>query len=120
AFHRERADGAAGEFDSRAGAARRADAADDREHDVLRRHAAPERALDVDAHVLHLLRHKALRGEYVLDLGSADAVREAREGAVRAGVRITADDGHAGERRALLRPDDVHDALALVEIREID
>ena len=42
------------------------------------------------------------------------------ERAVRAGVRVAADDRHAGQRRALLRPDHVHDALALVEVREID
>ena len=44
----------------------------------------------------------------------ADAVRERAERAVRAGVRVAADDRHAGQRRALLRADDVHDALAPV------
>jgi len=90
------------------------------EHDVLRRHAARERPFDVNAHVLHLLRHQALRGEDVLDLGGADAVGEAGECPVRAGVRVAAHDRHAGKRRTLLRPNDVDDALALVEVREIN
>ena len=62
---------------------------------------------------------QALRREHVLDFGRADAERERRERAVRAGVRIAADDRHAGQRRALLRPDHVDDALAPVEEREV-
>ena len=120
AFHRQRADRAAGEFDRVAGTAGGADAADDRKDDVLCRHAARQRAFDVDAHVLHLLGHQALRGEHVLDLGSADTVREAGESAMRAGVGIAAHHGHARQRRALLRTDDMDDALALVEVRKVD
>ena len=41
AFHRQRADRLAGEFDRMSGAAGGADPADDRQHDVLRRHARP-------------------------------------------------------------------------------
>ena len=55
----------------------------------------------------------------MLDLGGADAVREAGKGAVRARVRVAAHHGHAGKGRALLRPDHMDDALALVEIREV-
>jgi hypothetical protein len=120
AFHRERTDRAAGKLDRAAGAPRGADAADDGERHVLRRHAARERALDVDAHVLHLLCHQALRGEDVLDFRGADAVREAAERAVRAGVRVAAHHGHPRQGCALLRADHVHDALVLVEVREID
>ena len=50
----------------------------------------------------------------MLDLGRADAVRQRAEGAMRRGVAVAADDGHAGQRKALLRPDDVDDALAEV------
>src|SRR5207248_3500652 len=115
-FYRERADRAAGELDRVSRAAGGADAADDRKHDVLRRHAAAERALDVDAQVLHLLGDEALAGEHVLHLRGANTVREAGKRTMRAGVRVAAHHGHAGERRALLRSDDVHDALLLVEI----
>ena len=55
----------------------------------------------------------------MLDLGGADAVGERAERAVRAGVAVAADQRHAGQRKALLRPDDVDDALALVELVEI-
>ena len=119
AFHGQRANRAAGELDRIAGAARGADAADDRQHHVLRRDAARKGPLDVDAHVLHLLGDKALRREHMLDLRGADAVREAGKGAVRARVRVAAHHGHAGKGRALLRPDHMDDALALVEIREV-
>ena len=43
----------------------------------------------------------------------------AREGAVGRGVRIAADHGHTRQRRALLRTDDVHDALAHVAHLEL-
>jgi hypothetical protein len=46
-------------------------------------------------------------------------MRERAERAMRAGVRIAADDGHARQRGALLRADHVHDALALVEERKV-
>ena len=48
----------------------------------------------------------------MLDLGRADAVRQRAEGAVRRGMAVAADDGHAGQREALLGADDVDDALA--------
>ena len=48
----------------------------------------------------------------MLDLGRADAMRQRAEGTMRRGVAVAADDGHAGERKALLRPDDVDDTLA--------
>ena len=48
----------------------------------------------------------------------ADAVRERAEGAVRRGVAVAADDGHAGQREALLGADDVDDALPAVELVE--
>ena len=102
-----------------AGAAGGADLADDGEDHVLRGHARRQLAVDGDAHVLRLALDQRLRGEHVLDLARADAVRERAEGAVRGGVAVAADDGHAGEREALLGADDVDDALAAVELVEI-
>jgi hypothetical protein len=52
-------------------------------------------------------------------LAGADAVRQRAEGAVRAGVRVAADHRHTGQRGAVLGADHVHDALALVEEREV-
>ena len=46
----------------------------------------------------------------------ADAHGQRAEGAVRGGVAVAADDGGAGQREALLRPDHVHDALPHVAL----
>jgi hypothetical protein len=48
----------------------------------------------------------------MLDLRGADAEGQRAEGAVGRGVAVAADDGHAGQGEALLRADDVDDALA--------
>src|SRR5258708_8681676 len=63
AFHRQRADGAAGELDGGAGTAGPADAADDRPHHDLPRDPPRPRALDVDAPVLHLLPPPSLHAQ---------------------------------------------------------
>jgi hypothetical protein len=99
-----------------AGAARSPDFADDGEDDVLGGHARGERAVDLDPHILGLGLDQRLGGEHMLDLGGADAVGERAEGAVGRGVAVAADDRGAGQSEALLRPDDVHDALAHVEL----
>ena len=72
-----------------------------------------------DAHRLGLACQQALRRQHVLDLTRADAEREAGERPVRAGVRIAAHHGHAGQRCPLLGTDDVNDALARVAKREV-
>src|SRR5207249_1897582 len=53
-------------------------------------------------------------------LRCADAVRQTGECTVRAGMRVAAHDGHARQRGALLRTDDVDDALPIIEVWEID
>ena len=55
----------------------------------------------------------------MLDLGRADAVRQGTESAVGRGVAVAADNGHARQGEALLRPDDVDDALADIACRII-
>jgi hypothetical protein len=65
------------------------------------------------------LLDQRLRRQHVLDFRRADAVGECAEGAVGRGVAIAADKGRARQREALLGPDDVDDALALVELVEI-
>ena len=118
-FHRQRADRLAGELDRVAGAAGGADAADDRQHEVLAVTPRPSRPSTRISIEFALRDDQALRGEHVLDLGGADAERERGERAVRARVRVAAHDRHARQRRALLRPDHVDDALAPVEEREV-
>ncbi len=49
-------------------------------------------------------------GQDHLDLTRTDAERQRPEGAVRGGVGVAADDGHARLREPELRPDDVDDA----------
>ena len=116
AFHRQRADRLAGIFQHIAGAAGGADLADDGQDDVLAGDAVGQFAVDDRAHVLGLLLDQRLRRQHVLDLGGADAVRQRAERAMRRGVAVAADDGGAGQRKALLGADDVDDALALVEL----
>ena len=70
----------------------------------------------VDPHVLRLFLDERLSGEDVLDLGRPDAVGERAKSAMGRGVAVAADDGHAGKGEALLRTDDVDDALAMVEL----
>ncbi len=55
----------------------------------------------------------------MLDLARADADGECGEGAVGTGVAVPADDRHARQRGALLRPDDMHDPLPMVLHAEI-
>ena len=115
-FHGERTDRLAGIFDDMAGAAGRADLADDGEDDVLGGDAFGQRAVDAHQHVLGLGLDQRLGGEHMLDLARADAVRQRAEGAVRRGMAVAADDGGAGQREALLGPDHMHDALAAVAL----
>ena len=118
AFHRQRADRLAREFDGVAGAAAGADPADDLEDDVLRADGVRGDAVDTHAHRLHSLHGQALGCQHVLDVGGSDTEGECRECAVRTGVRIARNDRHAGQGRALLGPDHVNDALAMVVIAE--
>ena len=116
---RQTANGAAAELDGVTGAAGRADGADDGQRHVLGGHALAELAVDGDQHGLRFLLQQALRGQHMLDFRGADAVRQTGEGAVRRGMRIAANDGHARQRRAVFRADDVHDALLRILEREI-
>src|SRR5512144_2155958 len=55
----------------------------------------------------------------MLDLGRTNAIGERAEGAVSRSMAVAAYDRGAGQREALLGPDDVDDTLALVELVEI-
>ena len=119
AFHGKGADRFAGIFERVAGAAGGADLADDGKDDVLGGDAREQLAVNDGAHVLRLGLDQRLCRQHMLDLGRADAVGERAEGAMGRSVAVAADQRRAGEREALLGPDDVHDALAPVELVEI-
>ncbi|KAI3480557.1 hypothetical protein L1887_57276 [Cichorium endivia] len=117
-LHGEGADGGAGVLDDVAGTAGGADDADDVEDDVFGGDAFGKLAVDLDEHVLGALLENGLGGEHVLYLGGADTKGERAKGTVGGGVRVTAHDGGAGKREALLGADDVDDALAVVRKAE--
>jgi hypothetical protein len=119
AFHGQVAECFAGKLDDVAGAAGGADLADHGQDDVLGGGALCELAVHLDLHVLGFLLDQRLGGQNVLDFGGADAVGQRAEGSVRGGVAVAAHDGGAGQREALFRPDDVHDALTLVGFGEV-
>ncbi len=114
ALHRQRGDRGASVLDDMTDPAGRAEPADDREHHVLGAHPEREIALDGDAHRVRPALGKGLGGEDMLDLRGSDAEGQRPEGTVGRGVAVSADDRHAGLGEALLGPDHVHDALALV------
>ena len=116
AFHRQRADRLAGIFQRVAGGAGGAHLADDRQDDVLGGDARRQLAVDHGAHVLRLGLDQRLGGEHVLDLRGADAVGERAERPVGRRMAVAAHEGRAGQGEALLRADDVDDALPLVEL----
>ena len=93
-----------------AGPAADADAGDQGQDDVLGADARLEPAGDLDFEGLGLALEQRLRGQDHLDLARPDAERQRPEGAVRGGVGVAADDGHARLRQPELRPDDVDDA----------
>ena len=116
AFHRQLADRLTREFNGVAGAARSADLADDGEDNIFRGDARRQRAIDLHQHVLGFFLNQRLRRQHMFDFGRADAVSERTECAMRRSVAIAAHDGRARQGEALFRPDDVDDALTLVEL----
>ena len=111
-FHGKAPHRRAGVFDHIAGAARRADLADDGQRNILGPDAGRKLSVDHNAHVLGLALAQGLRGQHMLDLRRADAVGQGPERAVGRGVAIAADNGHARLGAALLGPDHVDDAVA--------
>ncbi len=74
-----------------------------------------------DAEGFGLVLREGLGGHDVLDFAGADAEGESAEGSVGAGVRVAADDGHAGLGEAELGADHVDDALlGVLDVVELD
>ena len=119
AFHRQRADRAAGKLDRITIAAGRADLADHRQHDIFCRHAFWQRSVDLHKHSLGFFGQQGLGGQHVLHFGSANAMRQTTERAMRRRMRIAAHNRHAWQRCTLLGADHVNDTLALVAHIEI-
>ena len=71
----------------------------------------PSDALVADPHRARLGLDQALGGQHVLDLAGADPERQRAERAVGGGVRVAADDRHAGLGDPELGADHVHDPL---------
>ncbi len=87
---------------------------DNGQHNVFGGNAWRRFAQHFNLHGLRAALFQGLRGKHVLNFGSTDTECQRTERAVRGGVGITADDGHARQRHTLLWPNDVHDALERV------
>ena len=89
-----------------------ADARDDGENDVLRRHVRRQRSVDRDAHGFRLFLPQRLGRENVAQLVRLpDRHCESAERPLGRRVRVTADDEQAGLREPQLGSDHVRDAL---------
>ncbi len=105
-----------------AGAAGRADTANDGQHQILGAHTGGQPAVRLDEHAPGLVLNQALGGQYVLHLGGADPEGQGPEGPVSRGVGVPTNHRHARQRQALLGADHVHDTLAGIvhpELREM-
>src|SRR6185369_1120725 len=111
AFDRKRANSFAGILDDMSGGTIGSDLSDDPEREILRSHAFRQRPTDVNQHSFRLALGQALRGQNMLDLGSAHAESQCSKSAMGAGVAVAADDCHARLSEPEFRTDDVHDAL---------
>ena len=118
-FHRQTADRAAAKLDGIARTAGRPDASDDRQRDILGRHALTQLTFDANQHRLRLLLHQTLCCQHMLNFGSTDAHGHAAESPVRAGMRIAAHDGHAGQDGTIFWANHVNNALTQILEREI-
>ena len=91
-----------------------ADLGDNGQHDVLGGNTGRETAIDRYAHALGLALPQRLRHQHMGDLRGADAEGVGAERAVRGGVAVAANDQQARQGQALLRADDVDDALSRI------
>ena len=84
------------------------------EDNVLAADSGGQLSVDLDLHVLTPTCDERLCGQDVLDLTRADAKGQRTERAMCGGVAVAADDGGAGEGKALLGANDMDNALSLV------
>lgn len=113
-FHTQTTDCRAAELNHRTRASRCPNHANGMQDDVLAAHARRELTVDLYPHVLAALGDKRLRGKHMFNFASPNAKGERTERAMCRSMAITADDCSAGEGKALLGTDYVHNALALI------
>ena len=88
-----------------------ANLANNRQYHVFGGDTHANRAIHSDTHILHLLGHQTLSGQYMLNLRGADTVSQTGERTVSRCMGITADHGHAWHSGAQLRPHNMDNAL---------
>ena len=104
-----------------AGAAVDTNLADDVQDQVLGAHVRRQLAPDLDRHALRASLQQALRGQHMAHLAGSDTEGQRTESAVRGGVAVTADDGHARLGQSLFGCGHVHDtACRAVEVEQLD
>ena len=119
ACHVQSADCITSIFNHMPGAARRADLADDGQHNILAGTAKGQIAIHGDAHVLGRLLQQRLRRQHMFHFGRTNAESECPHGAMGRGMAIAAHNRHARQRTAKLRPDHMHNALTVIEQRDV-
>ena len=78
------------------GPASHADLGDQRQDDILGRYAFRQGPFHANFAGLRFSLQQALRGQDMLDLGSADPKGQRTKGSMRGSVTVAADDGHPG------------------------
>ena len=117
---RQRTHAGAGVFDREARAGGGAELADQVEDHVFGRDTGLQRALEAGAQALGLPLYHGLRGDYVDQLGRADAEGQRAHAAVSGRMAVAADQRGAGQGQALLGAHDVDDALSvLAEVEQL-
>jgi hypothetical protein len=95
-------------------ATRGANLANDGQHHVFAGQAFGQHAIDLDAHVFGFFGQQGLGGQHMLNLRGANAMGQCAKGTMGTGMRIATHDRHTRQSGALLRPDDVNDALTQI------
>lgn len=85
-------------------AACRTDLTDNSQHHVFSGDTRIQLSIDTDQHVFGLFLHQALCRQHMLDLRCTNTVCKGAKSAMRGCMGIAADNGHAGQCSALLRP----------------
>src|SRR5690606_38582353 len=104
----------AAELNGVAGTTSSTDLTDHVQDQVLGSTAKRQLAVHLDQHAFAFLHQQGLSGQRVLDLRGTNTKGQSAHGTVRAGVGVTTNHGHARQGRALLRADNVHNALTHV------
>ena len=103
------------------GAAGTARFTDDGQHDVFRGDPRRGFAFHFNLHGFGSALFQGLRSQNMLNFRGANTERQCTKRAVRCGMGVAADDGHAGQGDPLLRPHHVNDTLIrMVQIVELD